>query len=159
MEHFKISKEKEREQKKLKNDTLLCQAIVHSGTTVFRFVEDPYFRAFCHGISEGRYEPPSRRNISGRLLDKNTARALEQKKKNIGSEEGFTLTSDGWEDVNGNSIVNFVLTSASGLTISLKEFRAKKKEKNRKVHCSSCHSCCEGVLSWRAVKSAPCFCL
>ena len=95
---------------------------------MFRFAEDPYFRAFCHGISEGRYEPPSRKNISGRLLDENTARALEQKKKNIGSGEGFTLTSDGWEDVKGNSILNFVLTSASGLTISLKEFRAKKKK-------------------------------
>ena len=43
--------------------------------------------------------------------------------------DGFTLTSDAWEDVNGESLVNFVATSTSGESLPLKEFRAAKKKK------------------------------
>jgi hypothetical protein len=59
---YAVSQQQERAKKKEINDTLLVQAIVHSGTTAFRFVQNPFFKAFCHGISEGRYTPPDRKS-------------------------------------------------------------------------------------------------
>ena len=54
---------------------------------------------------------------------------MEHKRKRIETGDGFTLTSDAWEDVNGESLVNFVATSTSGESLPLKEFRAAKKKK------------------------------
>ena len=69
--NFTISKEERYAVKKKPCDKLISRAIYHSGTTSFRFVEDPYFKAFCKEISDGKipgYMPPDRKAVAGPIL-------------------------------------------------------------------------------------------
>ena len=77
---FTITKEEQRIAKKKLCDNLLSRAIYHSGTTSFRFVEDPYFKSFCKEISDGKisgYMPPDRKAVAGPILLANFKLAVE----------------------------------------------------------------------------------
>jgi hypothetical protein len=56
---------------------------------------------------------PSRDMLSGLLLDKSYDKAM-QKILVLLHDEYCTLTTDGWTDINGNSVINYVVASRKG---------------------------------------------
>jgi Protein of unknown function (DUF 659) len=49
------------------------------------------------------------RTLSGRMLNKKYNQHMEQVKEILDSSESIVLTSDGWTNINGDHIVNFIL--------------------------------------------------
>lgn len=72
----------------------------------FRVVEDPFFRALFD------YELPSRRQLSGRLLDRVFEREKLQAIEELRGQKNLAVITDGWSNCNGDSIINFVFTNS-----------------------------------------------
>lgn len=54
---------------------------------------------------------PSAKTLGGRLLDKKYNEAEAKLQDSLGEAENLTLTSDGWTNLRGDHIVNFVITA------------------------------------------------
>lgn len=56
-----------------------------------------------------QYEAPSARVLSGRLLDKHYATAKTKLDEELADVTELTITSDGWTNLRGDQIVNFII--------------------------------------------------
>ncbi|KAG3029463.1 hypothetical protein PC123_g5322 [Phytophthora cactorum] len=71
----------------------------------FRVIDDPHFRAMFD------YKLPSRRQLSGRLLDMIFTREMDRIIALMCSVTEWALVTDGWSNVNGDNIINFVFVN------------------------------------------------
>ncbi|KAF1313817.1 Exocyst complex component 4, partial [Globisporangium splendens] len=94
-----------RQQKPTKEENYLRVATGFYGTGIpFRCVEDPNFRAMFD------YDLPSRHQLASRLLDsiydREKAHAIEASTE----ATHLSIVTDGWSNINNESIINFVIT-------------------------------------------------
>ncbi|XP_044588532.1 uncharacterized protein LOC123267761 [Cotesia glomerata] len=94
------------EKKKDKMDKMLARA-VYSSCSPFRLVENHYLKRFLKFSSPG-YTPPSKDQLSGRLLDEEYQLLKSVMKNKLESANSLTILSDGWTDINHCSIINIV---------------------------------------------------
>lgn len=76
----------------------------------FRLVEDPFLRMFFSIVCPN-FKIPTRKKLSGSLLDISYAACKKQVITSLSEKKSFSLVSDGWADARNNHIVNFVLAS------------------------------------------------
>jgi hypothetical protein len=57
------------------------------------------------------FKPPSRYQLSNKLLDNEYKSVQEKVKEKIQSSEALTLLSDGWTDINGTALINILFTT------------------------------------------------
>ncbi|KAF4140739.1 hypothetical protein GN958_ATG10102 [Phytophthora infestans] len=92
--------------KQSEEDNFLRVAMGFIATGIpFRVIDDPHFRAMFD------YKLPSRRQLSGRLLDLIFKREMDRIIALMSGVSGWTLVTDGWSNVNGDSITNFVFVN------------------------------------------------
>ncbi|XP_074106158.1 uncharacterized protein LOC141531947 [Cotesia typhae] len=93
-------------EKKDKMDKMLART-VYSSCSPFRLVENDYLKKFLKLSSPG-YIPPSKDQLSGRLLDEEYQLLKSVMKNKLENANSLTILSDGWTDINRCSIINIV---------------------------------------------------
>ena len=79
-----------------------------SGGVPFRFIENPYLlRAM--GILRPGYKLPTRRQLSNKMLDDCYASLQLEMNADISKATYVSLATDAWTNVNGESVINFIL--------------------------------------------------
>ncbi|KAH9384344.1 hypothetical protein HPB48_026346 [Haemaphysalis longicornis] len=61
------------------------------------------------------YKPPNRHSLAGTLLDAEYDAATVSMNNSIEKASFMTLVTDGWTNVEGESVINFVLCTPSPL--------------------------------------------
>lgn len=92
---------------KEKIDVALARAMYHSGCPLSLF-ESTYWR-HAFSLLRPSYEIPSTYKFSGVLLDAEYDRAKDLGKKQIDEALSVAIVSDGWTNLRGEGIVNFVV--------------------------------------------------
>lgn len=99
---------------------------VFTASIAFKSVEVPSFVKMCRVLRPG-YNPPKRRKIANENLDpaysKPRDRAIDMinsTSKPRTSPHHYTLVSDGWTNIQSESIVNYCLVSPDGQALSHK---------------------------------------
>ena len=91
-------------------------------------VKNPLFKKMVKKIQNApaSYKPPDNKRLTGDLLDSTTARLKAEEaplRENMLRDSG-TVVSDGWDDVDKNHLINFLVGTAKGMffdgTIKLK---------------------------------------
>ena len=87
----------------------LAKSIYTSGVP-FRYVENPHFLDWASEMNPA-FKVPTRREIAGKLLTDEDASTTAFVRHRIESapERSLTLVTDGWTNVTGESIVNYVV--------------------------------------------------
>ena len=88
-------------------DTELSLAFF-SGGIPFRFIENPHLMRAMSILRPG-YEPPSRRQLSGRMLDDCHASIEAEMNAEISGAMYVSVATDAWTNVNGESVINFIV--------------------------------------------------
>jgi hypothetical protein len=93
------------EQEKL--EFMLAKTIFAAGVP-FTFVENPYFINFIQHIRPS-FKLPNRRKLASDLLDKVFDEVKEESDKEILSAQNLCMVSDGWSNINQESVQNFIV--------------------------------------------------
>uniref|UniRef100_A0AC34F9B8 BED-type domain-containing protein n=1 Tax=Panagrolaimus sp. ES5 TaxID=591445 RepID=A0AC34F9B8_9BILA len=89
-------------------DVLLARAII-TGNIPYRIVENSDFRAFMHRLRPS-YELPSRTyGLPKKLIPQEYATIKENVDKNIEAAPFYSLSTDGWTDINGRHMLNVIV--------------------------------------------------
>lgn len=72
--------------------------------------ENVYWQEFFNIINPG-FEPPSRHELSNKYLDNNYQEVKKRVDDKINSAISVGVQSDGWSNINGEGIINFVVTT------------------------------------------------
>lgn len=94
----------------------VARCIYYNGVA-FNVVDSPAFREMCADIGSvgDTFVVPSRRQLSGKMLDHEYARVQEQVKPLIANGKDFGLTiCSGWTDINRHPLVNVLVNTVDG---------------------------------------------
>lgn len=90
-------------------DVLLSRAI-YATSAPLHLVDNPYWIDFFKALRPA-YKPPTRYNISNKLLDDEVSRITDQNTICIADSKVLGIMCDGWTNVRNESIVNIVVTT------------------------------------------------
>lgn len=124
--YFDVTKMKDADQKKA--EKLLARAIVDAGVP-FSMVENTFFKLFLKEIRPA-FKIPSRKTISGRILQSEYAEAILHLQDQLKSLQYLTIGLDGWEDASGRSIYAFIACSTTlkkSLVLDILDFSGKQQ--------------------------------
>ena len=80
--------------------------------------ESPRFKKFLAAARSAppSYKPPDQKRIGGDLLESTTLRlrADEKPLRDAATADGCTVVSDGWDDVERNHLINFLVVTQKG---------------------------------------------
>ena len=79
----------------------------------FNTSESTHFKELVSGLRPG-YEPPNRKALAGRLLDRTHAALKEEMKEALAKTAEVTLVQDGWSDVANSPVVAHTLHTPGG---------------------------------------------
>lgn len=80
-----------------------------SGSISKRFVDNPDFQAFCNKLRPG-YKLPSREYMIPKVLIPAEYQNVQQRVKKFAEDsDALSISTDGWTDITGKSILNFVI--------------------------------------------------
>ena len=79
-----------------------------SGGVPFRFIENPHLLRAMN-ILRAAYEPPSRRQICNRMLDDCHSSIEADMNAEITKAAYVSVATDAWTNVNGESVINFIV--------------------------------------------------
>ena len=82
---------------------------VYAAKLPLSFVEHPYFKEFAH-IARPAWIPPSRYELSSKMLDNENQFANGEKAAKIDRAQVVGLMTDGWSNVKNKGLINFVAT-------------------------------------------------
>ena len=94
---------------KKETDIKIARAFYASGIPLAT-IENPFFIQALHQINP-EYNPPSRKVLSTRLLEKEYKQVSTDIKKLVKNASYVCLTSDGWTNIHQESIINFMVTT------------------------------------------------
>nr|XP_054922943.1 uncharacterized protein LOC129382786 [Dermacentor andersoni] len=94
-------------------DKALAKAI-YASNSPFSLVTNDYWQAAFKALRPS-YKPPSRYSLAGPLLDAEYEAATVSVNNSIEKASCITLVTDGWTNVEGESVMNFVLCTPSPL--------------------------------------------
>ncbi|XP_037505903.1 uncharacterized protein LOC119382269 [Rhipicephalus sanguineus] len=94
-------------------DKALAKAI-YASNSPFSLVTNDYWQAAFKALRSS-YKPPSRHSLAGPLLDAEYEAATVSMNNSIEKASCITLVTDGWTNVEGESVINFVLCTPSPL--------------------------------------------
>ena len=87
---------------------LLWAKATYTNAWSFNSMENPFLQHFFQRIRPA-YKPPTRRQLSVRLLEKVSSEVEAEINYTVNKSSNVTLMLDGWSDVNRRSLVNIVL--------------------------------------------------
>lgn len=95
-------------------------------------VESQNFKDLLHCLRPA-YQPPARKKLAGPLLDSKYETMLQEMNSFLASPEGknITLVTDGWTNVRGEAIINYVFVTPTG-----KAFFYKSVPSHTEAHTS-----------------------
>lgn len=79
-----------------------------SGGVPFRFIENSHLQRAMSILRPG-YVPPSRRQLSNRMLDSCYSSLQEDMNAEISKASYMSIATDAWTNVHGESIINFIV--------------------------------------------------
>lgn len=88
-------------------DKALAKAI-YASNSPFYLVTNDYWQAAFKALRPS-YKPPSRHSLAGPLLDAEYEAATVSMNNSIEKVSCITLVTDGWTNIEGESVINFVL--------------------------------------------------
>ena len=94
------------EQKKCYDKT--CANMFYDNAIPFVFAESESFKQFCKSLRPA-YQPPSRKQIAGPLLDQDFAQIQSEIMQKIQKSKCVNLVSDGWSNIRNEHVVNFLV--------------------------------------------------
>ena len=94
---------------KKETDIKLARAFYASGIPL-AVIENPFFVQALHQINP-EYNPPSRKVLSTRLLEREYKQISIDVKKLVKNANYICLTSDGWTNIHQEPIINFTVTT------------------------------------------------
>ncbi|CAH9078826.1 unnamed protein product [Cuscuta europaea] len=104
----------------------------------FNVANSPSFINMCRAIGNyGRgFRPPSAYELSHWILDEEvkTTEKLVEEVKSTWTQTGVSILSDGWKDMRGRQLINFLVNNPYG-TVFLKSVDASAHVKDAKMLC------------------------
>ncbi|CAH9109736.1 unnamed protein product [Cuscuta epithymum] len=114
----------------------------------FNVANSPSFINMCRSIGNyGRgFKPPSPYELSHWILDEEvkTAQKLVNEVKVTWTQTGVSILSDGWKDMRGRQLINFLVNNPYG-TVFLKSVDASDQVKDAQMLCKLLDSVVEEV--------------
>jgi hypothetical protein len=100
-------------------EVLLTKAMI-SGNVSFNWVNNFHLQKFFEKLGGG-FHPPTRKEISGSILNKLDQQSSDALKEAIGQAKNISIVPDGWQNVRGSSVVGVMLANTTK-TIFYKSF-------------------------------------
>lgn len=104
----------------------------------FNVVNSPSFISMCRSIGNfGRgFKPPTSYELSTWILDEEvkTTQTIVDEVKKTWSQTGVSILSDGWKDMRGRQLINFLVNNPHG-TVFLRSVDASDAIKDAKTLC------------------------
>ncbi|KAL6519452.1 hypothetical protein OROGR_018772 [Orobanche gracilis] len=104
----------------------------------FNVVSSPSFINMCRSLGNfGRgFKPPTPYELSTWILDEEvkTTQSIVDEVKKTWSQTGVSILSDGWKDIRGRQLINFIVNNPHG-SVFLKSVDASDAVKDAKMLC------------------------